>query len=180
MYTNEYKQPCKAKFGNLTDLITPELISLCRDAKHIVIYGHARSGKSLITKCLSEKLDNRKFVFSDWYMYLGFQQNMYALLAIIRNNTKQLPLIIEGIQTCRLLRKGIEKNVFNPEIVIHIVCNYETIVHGYKEAGEAHKLRNNLVKNWNTMFDKIFFDWYDMIKYSENKPKIIKIDTSVL
>lgn len=179
-YSNEYNQPIKAKFGNLTELVTDELIELCKNANYIVIYGHTKSGKSLLTKCISEKLENRKYIFSDWYKHLGFKQNMYAILRLILNNSNNEKMIIEGIQMSRLLRKGVQLNNFYPDIVIHIVCNYETIKYAYIKDGERHKLRNNLVLYWNNMIDKIFLDWYNLIKFSDKKPKIIKIDTSIL
>jgi len=179
-YSKDYTQSVKAKFGNLSELITDELIEICRNANYVIIYGHTKSGKSLLTKLISEKLENRKYIFSDWYKHLGFKQNMYAILRLISNNNTKEKMIIEGIQMSRLLRKGVQLNNFYPDVVIHIICNYETIKYAYINDGERHKLRNNLVLYWNNMIDKIFLEWYNLIKFSDKKPKIIKINTSIL
>ena len=63
-YSDKYKQPNKAEFGKLNDLITDELVNLCKDKKRIIIYGHAKSGKILIAKELSRLL-NFKLIVSE-------------------------------------------------------------------------------------------------------------------
>jgi hypothetical protein len=36
-YSDKYKQPNKAEFGKLNDLITDELVNLCKDKKSLYI-----------------------------------------------------------------------------------------------------------------------------------------------
>lgn len=180
-YSQLYTQPFNASFGNLENLITPELIDLCQDAKYIVIYGHTKSGKSLLAKELSRKLNDREYIFSDWFQHLGFKDAMYYILKEIQFNDKQL--IIEGIQMSRLLRKGLQMNNFYPEVVIHIECDYETVKYAYIRDGEKDKLRQDgrFIKHWNGMIDKIFYEWYLNLQYVqiEKQPTIIKINTSI-
>ena len=180
-YSSKYTQPCEAIYGNLDSLVTDELIDLCRNAKYVIIFGHAKSGKIVLANTISKRLGDRRVVSSDNSMSLGFKDSMYFLLKRIQTNDEQV--IIEGIQMSRLLRKGIEMGNFYPEVVIHIDCAYETIRYGYVRCGEAHKVRQNgfLIKKWNHMIDVIFYDWYSMLTKipEEKRPTIIKISTSI-
>jgi len=69
-YSLEYKQTSQAKFGDLNSLITDELINLCKNKKHVIVYGHTKSGKVIIARKLSEIL-KRQLIISDDYMHLG-------------------------------------------------------------------------------------------------------------
>lgn len=175
-YSDKYKQPNKAEFGKLNDLITDELVNLCKDKKRIIIYGHAKSGKILIAKELSRLL-NFKLIVSDDYMHLGFKDAMYHIkeIAMLSNE----PLIIEGVQASRLLRKGVELNDFFSDLIIHTEINIPSLMLSYQRDGEAHKI-NNVINFNEKVIDKIFYEWYEIqLKYYSNKlPEIIKINTS--
>lgn len=176
IYSNKYIQPKKAEFGKLNDLITDELIDLCKTKKRIVIYGHAKSGKILIANKLSKKL-NYKLIVSDDYIYLGFKESMYHIKDLI-NETKE-PLIIEGVQTSRLLRKGLEMNDFYADLIIHTEINTESLIIAYNNDNEGHKI-NNVINFNEKVIDKIFYEWHDMQLryYPELMPEIININTS--
>lgn len=165
------------EFGKIDTLITQELINDCLDKHRIIIYGHAKSGKILVARLLAETL-KRKLIITDDYMEYGFKQSMYVIKELIEE-TKE-PLIIEGVQTPRILRKGIEQNDFYCDLIIHLECNKESIEQAYINDNEERKL--NKVHSFNQMLDKIFEEWYQlMLEHAPNKmPKIIKLNTSFI
>ena len=176
-YSHEYHQTEKAEYG-IKNLVTQELIELCKNKKYIVIYGHTKSGKVLFGKLLSEALGVR-LIISDDYKYLGWKQNMYHIREIIKSTDE--PLIIEGVQSGRLLRKGVEFNDFFSDIVIHLTINKQSLCIAYQKDGEGYKLRHNKVFNFNKhILDNIFFKWYEKQKnlYPEKMPIVINVDTS--
>jgi len=176
-YSKDYHQTQRADFG-IKNLVTDELIELCKGKKYIVIYGHTKSGKVLFGKLLSEALGVR-LIISDDYKYLGWEQNMYHIREIIKSTDE--PLIIEGVQSGRLLRKGVEFNDFFADIVIHLEINKESLSIAYQKDGEGYKLKHNKVFNFNKhILDNIFFKWYEMQKtyYPEKMPIIINLNTS--
>ena len=160
-YSHEYHQTEKAEY-RIKNLVTQELIELCKNKKYIVIYGHTKSGKVLFGKLLSEALGVR-LIISDDYKYLGWKQNMYHIREIIKSTDE--PLIIEGVQSGRLLRKGVEFNDFFSDIVIHLTINKQSLCIAYQKDGEGYKLRHNKVFNFNKhILDNIFFKWYEKQK----------------
>lgn len=178
-YSKDYHQTEKAEFG-IKNLITSELIELCKNKKYIVIYGHTKSGKVCFGKLLSEAL-GVKLIISDDYKYFGWKQNMYHIREIIKSTNE--PLIVEGVQSGRLLRKGVEFNDFFADIVIHLEINQQSLSIAYQRDGEGYKLRHNKVFNFNKhILDNIFFKWYEMQKtyYPEKMPIIINANTSFI
>ena len=176
-YSKDYHQTEKAEFG-VKNLITKELIELCKGKKYIVIYGHTKSGKVAVGKLLSEAL-NIRLIISDDYKYLGWEKNMYHIREIIKSTDE--PLIIEGVQSGRLLRKGIQLNDFFADLVIHLEINKQSLSIAYQKDGEGYKLKHNKVFNFNkNILDKIFFEWYYLQKqyYPEKMPIIINMNTS--
>jgi hypothetical protein len=179
-YSLEYKQTSQAKFGDLNSLMTDELINLCNDKKHIIVYGHTKSGKVIIAKKLSEIL-KRQLIISDDYMHLGFENSMYHIRDMIKEIKE--PLIIEGVQTPRILRKGIENSDFFCDLIIHLTINENSITMAYHKDKESEKLKNNKVFNFNkNVLDKIFFEWYSMqkSKHPEKMPVIVNVNTSFI
>ena len=170
--TELYSQNDNAEFGKLDMLVTDELISLCKNSKHIIIYGHS---KRLISKKIGCGL-----IVSDDYMYLGWSDNMYYIKELLQTKHSEEQIIFEGVQTCRLLRKGVQLNDYYPELVIHITCNYRSIEQCYWNDNQQYKLKGGKVKRFNEkILDKIFYEWWDILP-KEKRPKIINIDTSFI
>lgn len=159
-------------FGKLDSLITDELINQCLDKNRIIIYGHAKSGKIIIARLLAERL-NRKLIVTDDYMDYGFKESMYIIKEEIENIKE--PLIIEGVQTPRLLRKGLEYNDFYCDMIIHLECNKQSIEQAYINDNQEHKL--NKIYSFNQMLDNIFEEWYQNMPI-EKMPLIVKLNTS--
>ena len=178
-YSNEFKQLNKADFG-VANIVNEELINLCKNKKHIIIYGHSKSGKVCLAKILSEKLKS-KLIISDDYMHLGWSENMYYIRNLLKNDFSGIQTIFEGVQASRLLRKGVQFDDYYPDLVIHVTCNYESIVQSYYNDNQQYKLKGGKVKRFNEkILDKIFFEWYDLLmkNYLNKKPLIININTS--
>ena len=174
VYSEAYTQNGKVSFGKLDELITLELIDLCREAKLIVIYGHAKSGKSIITKTLSKELNNRPYIFSDDYLNKGHKDILYQIFDEV---LKHEQVIVEGCEMPRFLKYGIKRQIF-ADIVIHVECNFSTIRYSYNRDGEGHKL--NKVINFNKMLDTIFLSWHEEIRNTKyKKPIIVYMNTSI-
>ena len=177
--TELYTQKHNAEFGKLDMLVTDELINICKNSKHIIIYGHAKSGKVILGRLISEKI-GCDLIVSDNYMYLGWSDNMYYIKELLQTKYKDEQVIFEGVQTCRLLRKGVQLNDYYPELVIHVTCNYRSIEQCYCNDNEQYKLKGGKVKRFNEkILDKIFHEWWDILP-KEKRPKIINIDTSFI
>ena len=165
----------KVEFGKLDVLITDDLINECLNKHYIIIYGHAKSGKILIARLLSEKL-KRKLIVTDDFIHYGFKECIY----VIREKIKEInePLIIEGVQTARLLRKGIEMNDFFADLIIHLECDEQSIEQSYINDGEINKIPQ--IHKFNQTIDKIFeeYKYLQEINYPEKKPQIITLNTS--
>ena len=178
-YSKDYKQINRSVYG-VTNLITEDLISICKGRKHIIIYGHSKSGKVMLARKISEIL-KCDLIVSDDYMFLGWSDNMYYIKNLLQTEYKEKNVIFEGVQTCRLLRKGVQLNDYFADLVIHITCNYESIVESYYRDGQAYKLKGGKVKRFNELIlDKIFFEWHNLqnIHHPDIMPIIINIDTS--
>lgn len=178
-YSDRYKQPKKAEFGKLSELITDELIELCKDKKYIVIYGYTKSGKVIVGRELAKAL-NRRLIISDDYIPEGWKVNMYVIRDIIRKNPDEM-IIIEGVQSGRLLRKGVENGDFFADLVIHIEINDESTEFCYIRDGEGHKLKGGKVHHFNkNILDKIYYEWHEMQSrfYPDKMPEIILMNTS--
>jgi len=179
IYNHElYQQKHKATYGELSNLITDDLIDLCKKSKHILIYGHTKSGKVLLGKLLAGKL-GCDLIISDDYKYLGWSNNMYYVKEhLLQKKYKDKQVIYEGIQTCRALRKGVQLDDYYPDMVIHVTCDYNCIEKCYYRDMEGHKLKGGKVKIFNEkVLDKIFFDWWEILPKNK-RPILVNIDTS--
>jgi len=77
-----YTQKHNAEFGKLDMLVNDELINLCKNSKHIIIYGHSKSGKVILGRLISKKI-GCDLIVSDDYMYLGWSNNMYYIKELL-------------------------------------------------------------------------------------------------
>ena len=150
--------------------IPEDLIPCCRKAGVIVIFGYAKTGKIKIARRLSELLDNRRVIVSDDYRNLGFEPALYAMIKDANELVSQgIPLIIEGVQTARMLRKG-----FKADLVIRTVCNWRTIRRCYIIDGEVNKLPK--IPGFNKGLEKVFREY---LRINKETP-IYEFNTSIL
>ena len=198
LYSNRYKQPARATFGDLSSLVTEDLASIANESYHIAIVGPNGSGKIGLAKALSTKIGYNFAISDDFIADLAPDVHsyarktplhvqpttrkepkmaMYEMLDFVMDHKS--PLIYVGSMVPRLLRAGLRDQMYVPDTVIVVECNQSTLEHGHIVRNHSHKLQANLnahkgsmniLKEWNTMLNQDM-----LLPY----PQVIKIDTSV-
>lgn len=132
----QYVQRQMAQYGNLDALVTPELVEYAKTCKTIVVAGYPRSGKSILTKTLSEMAEI-PYVFSDDYLDAGLTvpEATYQLMSDMIYNDEQM--IFEGTLTSKAL--AMAEGKVDADLVIFVNCDSECIEWCYYEADEGHK-----------------------------------------
>ena len=150
LYSNRYKQPARATFGNLSSLVTEDLASIANDSYHIAIVGPNGSGKLGLAKALSTKIGYNFAVSDDFIADLAPDVHSYArktplhVQPTTRKEPKtamyemldfvmehKSPLIYVGSMVPRLLRAGLRDQMYVPDTVIVVECNQSTLEHGH-------------------------------------------------
>lgn len=106
--------------------------------KNVLIIGDPATGKTHLANLLKKDNPGHKLIHTDDFIEHGYKQSLYVLLSFLTNITR--PTIIEGILGYRLLRKGLERECYYPDIVIEVVTPEATRIREYKE--------NRPGKNW--------------------------------
>lgn len=96
---------------------TEELIDLIDKSKIIVMVGPPCAGKTTLAEALKKIYKDCMFIHSDDYIQYGYKESVYKMLEDI-NKAVFNKIIIEGIQTARLLRKGVELENFYCDLII--------------------------------------------------------------
>lgn len=165
--------------GQLAHLITDEIIEACKDARLVMVYGFAKSGKVILAKTLQERL-KRKLYISDDYIPYGYEDALYRMADDVKADIlKGQKVIVEGVQTSRLMRLGLQDETFIPQVIIKTVCNWYTIEQCYKDDGEEYKLKH--VQTMNSNIEKIYnaFLW-DLSMKDVQQPVIFELNTSII
>lgn len=98
-------------------------IGKLKNKRFIAIAGRPQVGKTTLGKRLSKELDRTLIHTDDFIEKTTFQE---APLAIIRHMKRlKTPMIVEGVQVARMLKKGLEHG-WIPDIVIHVDANWPT------------------------------------------------------
>lgn len=159
---------------NPLTLITPQLIDRCKPMKIIVVCGFTKTGKAIIARELAKQL-KRPLVESDDYGFEAYEYFVKDSLNLVR----QMPVIIEGVLSFRLLRGGIKDNTFVPDLILKTNCNEATIRHFYEKEGEGRKI--NRVLAFNRSLNTIWEDYLEersllpWIKF----PEYLELNTSL-
>ena len=163
---------------NLTDLVTPKLIELCKDKQLIIVCGYTKTGKVTIANKLAQEL-NRKLLKSDDYQMFEEQSLEMLMNDVIDSLKRKEQIIVEGILCFRLLRKGVEQMNILPDMLIKTECNEETIRHFYEKDGESSKIDRAL--SFNKGLNKIWKDYLNLLYYSPYiiPPEYIELNTSI-
>jgi deoxyadenosine/deoxycytidine kinase len=107
-----------------------------REYRKVVIVGAPATGKSTLGRALADALGYKLFA-SDDYMELGFERSMYKLLSDVMSHDG--PLVAEGVQCYRMLRKGEQLNNFRPDLIIECKTTLEAAQARYEMRGDANK-----------------------------------------
>lgn len=141
-----------------------DLFSLDLSGKAIVIIGSPASGKTTLSKALAAKFGQR-VIHTDDYIEHGYKEALYAMLPDILESEQ--PLIVEGMQAYRLLRKGVELETFYPDVVIELEVTPQQVARVYMEERiwDKRKSLENTLKNvaaFNKMHQTILADYRAM------------------
>lgn len=88
----------------------------------IVIIGLAASGKTTLSEEIANMCPSHNLIHSDDYIHFGFEASLYKMISDIKRLGEE-PMIVEGVQGFRLLRKGLENRDFFPDLVINCICD---------------------------------------------------------
>jgi hypothetical protein len=105
--------------------------------KTIVIIGSPASGKTTFGKALAAK-HGQRLIHTDDYMQHDYKTALYVMLADLIEIDE--PVIVEGMQGYRLLRKGVELGNFFPDVVIELSVTDEQVERVYRTERKAEKL----------------------------------------
>jgi len=111
-----------------------ELVEALKEYKRVVIIGYPKSGKTTLAKHLIEHTTEHKLIADENYREYSYEEGMYRMLddcvAHLKEN-KTNKVILEGCLCYRLLRKGLEKNLFLPDLVIDIKLDRAEMIERY-------------------------------------------------
>lgn len=133
--------------------------------KSVVIIGWPASGKTYVSNQLWKDNPDHNMFHTDDYMHHGFVDALYALLKDIKKSKK--PVIVEGMQGYRLLRKGVELDCFYPDIVIELEITEKRMLQTYAEQRPGRDTR--ALKGFIHAQQKILNDYKRM--YNTHKPQ---------
>lgn len=136
----------------------------------IAVIGYSCSGKTTLTHELAKLYPEMKIVHTDEYQADGFHPAMYAVMEDV---LKMDNVIVEGIHTYRLLRKGVETNQLHFDAVIECKTDPEKRMNRYRTERDPAKIQS--LASFDKSLDKIFKDYMSMC--GERKPKIITYTT---
>jgi len=165
---------------NPADLVTDDLIDYCKNFSTIIICGYTKTGKITIAKKLAQKLNYPIFI-SDYYLERNnVDQSLYDLINdILPYYITNQPIIVEGVLCFRLLRKGLQLDNFQPDLIIKTKCNEETIKYFYNIDGESHKIKRAI--SFNQGLNKIWNEYRSMLLNDPRSiiPKFIELETTL-
>jgi hypothetical protein len=164
---------------NPADLVTPELIKQCSDKNAIVVCGYTKTGKVTIAKKIANELSRPILISDDYVKYNSADESLYALMDdVLTYQRTGAPFIVEGILCFRLLRKGMQLGIFNPDMIIKTKCNDETIRHFYNKDGEGGKINRAL--SFNKGLNTIWEDYLSLLSLNDKKmPNFVELNTSI-
>jgi len=138
----------------------------------IAVIGYSCSGKTTLTHELARLYPEMKVVHTDEYQANGFTAAMYQIMDDVMTMDD---VIVEGIHTYRLLRKGVETNKLHFDAVIECKTEQEKRILRYTSERDANKL--NSLPAFDKSLDKIYSDYKKMSEAVGKVPKIITYTT---
>jgi len=136
-----------------TQMLIRDILQLDLVRKNVVITGNPASGKTHLANLMKKAYPYHKFISTDEFMEYGFEDALYELMRAIKEIGNYV--IIEGVLGYRLLRKGVERDEFYPEMVINMDTPEEEIEKVYAERGQSEKFIKvkSMIKGNKTVYD---------------------------
>ena len=136
-----------------------------------IIVGPPCAGKTFLAELLKPLFQTHKFIHTDDYILkFDFKTAMYEAMNDMILAARESPVIVEGIQTARMLRKSLELKTWAPDLIIEMDTSYSILKERYsiRNAGKAYP--DSTLKSFNTVFAEY------MDTYKEISPQIIIVD----
>lgn len=128
-----------------------ELLSLDFRGKNIVIIGSPATGKTTLARLIADNIgmyEQWKIIHTDDFMQPtrkdDYKLALYDMISELQ--TIHVPVIVEGVQGYRLLRKGVEGHDgwhFYPDVVIELTASEEQIKRVYEKERMFDKRRSS-------------------------------------
>lgn len=135
--------------------MTPaELLTLDFSGQTVVIIGNPATGKTWLAKEIA-KCTGSRLIQADDYIEHGYKEALYVLLDDVTE--ADTPLIVEGVQCYRLLRKGVQLDCFYPDVVIELTAPQEQIERVYREQRPGKDTK--FLTGFNKMHQTILADY---------------------
>jgi len=138
------------------------------NGKNVLIIGCPASGKSF----LAGQLNFNRLIETDDYKKYGYKESLYAVLGKIRASDG--PSMIEGILGYRLLRKGLQRDCYYPDVVIEMIVSEQRMLKTYSKERDPKKIR--YLKGFNAAHNTILEEYKKMP--NKNPPEWIKVSNN--
>ena len=146
--------------------MTDQLVQLCSHYDYIAVCGFTRSGKSIIAKEIAERI-NYQYSPTDDYLEFDFVEQAGMIISDIGPKS-----VLCGMQTPRVLRKGLREGTYAADLVIWVECDSDTLIYAYEQAGDEDNIEKMLQFSLGML--TVYQEWE-----AETDAKIIEINTSV-
>lgn len=156
--------------------ISEGILTAIRMSNVVVVVGPPGAGKSTFTNSLKESFPEFTFFHTDDYIKFGFKDALYMLMdeirALCQTDGKLNKVIVEGIQTARLLRKWLETDNFIPDLIIKFEIDPNEVIARYCKRENATSYPGQTAKAVATVFG----EFASAIAGREDQPTILLIE----
>lgn len=146
------------------------------DYKIIVVIGLPASGKTYFTEILDKACADHCVFHTDDYIHFGYEDSLYRVMSDIKE-FGDYPIILEGVQAYRALRKGLQNQDFFPDLIITCECDQHTLY----ERREIRKATQSNQAAFDKNLQKVYLDYLSLLEAIpvQRRPKFLTYQTGV-